>query len=203
MAHVVENIRANTVNDHNVVFIVEKHDTESISTGRSLDAQVVINSHKGCYAGAINSGYESTSSEWLFCGDDSLDFHYGWDQIALDNYQNTHLVIGINDMNNPGSMTGTGSTIHLVARIYLDNIGGVIDSGPGSFLNEQYHHYWTDTEFIETAKSRGYFIGCLNAYAQHLHWASGTAPVDDTTHKNEAHIPEDQAIYNSRVHLWS
>lgn len=203
LADVVKNISENTINLHRVVFIVEPEDELSQRMGREAGGMVLVNKHKACYAGAINTGYEKTTGEWLFCGDDSLDFRYGWDKTALDAYGATHQVIGVNDLNNPSSMSGTGSTIHLVARSYLDEVGGVIDGGPGSFLNEMYHHYWTDTEFIDTAKRRGKFIGCLEAHVHHRHWASGTAPVDSTTHKNESQIPSDQAIYVSRSHLWS
>lgn len=203
LEHVVNNIKSNTINENRVVFIVEPNDHASIEAASKTDSLVLINKNKACYAGAINTGYQETTGEWLFCGDDSLDFRYGWDKTALDTYGNYYQVIGVNDLNNPSSMSGTGSTIHLVARSYLDEVGGVVDGGPRSFLNEMYNHYWTDTEFIDTAKRRGKFIGCLNSHVQHLHWASGTAPVDSTTHKNESQIPSDQAIYVSRSHLWS
>ena len=205
LQHVVDNVRLNTIREHIVVFAVEEDDLDSQQAGAAAGGVVVINTRSRSYAGAVNTAYHNTSSEWLFCGDDSLDFRYGWDETALSRYgDGRHGVIGINDLNNPYSMAGTNSTIHLVHRKYLDEHGGVIDGGPGSFLYEGYNHYYVDTEFTDTAIMRGTFVPCLDSHVHHLHWASNSSvPFDETSAKNESKIPEDERTYSSRRHLWS
>lgn len=201
---VYDNAHDNTVGPHQVVFIVESDDSRSIAAATDTGALVVYNTGARTYAGAINSGYHATAGDWLFTGNDDFDFKYGWDTLGLAHYEDgKYPVIGVNDNLNPTVLNMTNSTIHLVARWYLDDIGGVIDEGAGSFYHEMYHHNYVETEFIDTAKMRGVFMPCLDAEVHHLHWTAGLSEYDETAAlPAKARGAEDAALYSSRNHLW-
>jgi hypothetical protein len=111
-------------------------------------------------------------------------------------------VVGTNDLCNPYVSAGMHSTHSLVDRRYLDEVGGVVDAGPGSFLPTCFTHQFTDTEFIGTAKMRAVFAPCLDSVVEHLHWSLGLTPSDATTAKTIAHLDDDAALYDERKELW-
>jgi glycosyltransferase involved in cell wall biosynthesis len=201
---VFKNISDNTVNPHTVVFITEEDDKASQEAGLAAGGMVVINTRTRSYPGAINSGYHATTSDWLFTANDDFDFKYGWDVAALAHYADGAFpVIGVNDNFNPSVQNRTNSTIHLVARWYLDTLGGVPDQGPKSFYFEGYFHNFVETEFIEVAKTRGKFFPCLDSHVHHLHWSGGLSEVDSTTIKTQANVNEDAQLFTKRTHLWN
>jgi hypothetical protein len=111
-------------------------------------------------------------------------------------------VVGTNDLLNPYVLAGSHSTHSLVARWYLDEHGGVVDMGPGSFLPESYDHNFTDTEFIGTAKMRARFRPCLEAVVEHLHVLTGKSPADATHERSVRGFADDSALYDARRDLW-
>jgi hypothetical protein len=84
----------------------------------------------------------------VFAGADDLNFQPGWDTAALALMDGWVQVVGTNDLLNPYVTAGLHATHYLVDRRYLDDVGGVVDQGPGSFLFDGYDHQYTDTEFI-------------------------------------------------------
>jgi hypothetical protein len=202
LAAVAANVHEATVTPHRVVFIVEEHDKASCAAVADMVPadSGLINLHGPTYAGAILTGYQQTDGEFLFAGADDLRFHPGWDLAALAvNAQ----VVGTNDLCNPFVGAGTHATHYLVHRHYLDTVGGVIDQGPGSFLNTIYDHQYTDTEFVGTAIHRGVFAPCMESIVEHLHWSTGKSDPDATTVKTNARISEDEELFRSRRHLWA
>jgi glycosyltransferase involved in cell wall biosynthesis len=205
LADVVQNAHDNTAGDHVVVLAVESEDHETISVARGLDCQLVINERRPNYSGAITTAYEHTRADYLFAGADDLNFHPGWDEVALSHMDGWVMVVGTNDLLNPYVTAGTHATHYLVDRRYLDEVGGVVDQGPGSFLFDGYSHQYTDTEFIGTAKMRARFRPCFDSIVEHMHaWSDkpGRAAPDATTSKANARITEDAALYDSRRDLW-
>lgn len=201
LAAVAANIHDATEVDHRVVFIIEDVDLKAT---RHLGLDVIVNDHEPNYAGACLTGYERTTAPYLFCGADDLRFHPGWDRAALAAMAALpHLrVVGTNDLCNPYVAAGMHSTHSLVDRRYLDEVGGTVDAGPGSFLPTCYTHQFTDTEFIGTAKMRAVFAPCLDSVVEHLHWSLGLTPEDATTAKTVAHLDDDAALYDERKDLW-
>lgn len=204
LARVAANIAANTAVDHRVVFAVEADDTDTIVAAENLDVDVVINDRAGNYAGAATAAYlAAPDADFVFAGADDLHFHPGWDTAALAHMDGWVQVVGTNDLLNPYVRAGMHATHYLVDRRYLDDIGGVVDQGPGSFLFEGYDHQYTDTEFIGTAKARARFRPCFESVVEHLHALSGKgAAPDQTTAKAQARLAEDSALYDRRRHLW-
>lgn len=201
LASVAANIHDATEVEHRVVFIIEDADLEAT---RHITDTVIVNEHAPNYAGACQTGYERTDGPYLFCGADDLRFHRGWDTAALAVMEALpHLrVVGTNDLCNPYVSAGMHSTHSLVDRRYLDEVGGTVDAGPGSFLPTCYSHNWTDTEFIGTAKVRAVFAPCMESIVEHLHWSLGSTPPDATTAKTVAHMAEDETLYDERRELW-
>jgi len=204
LAAVAANIHAATDAEHRVVFIVECEDEASDDAATATGDTVILNRHAPNYAGAIQTGYEATDGEYLFCGSDDLRFHHGWDRHAIATMEALpHLrVVGTNDLLNPYVQAGTHATHSLVARRYLDEVGGVIDAGPGSFLHEGYDHQFTDTEFIGTAKARAVFAPCMDSIVEHMHFLAGKSDHDATYERAYAELAADEATYMARRELW-
>ena len=206
LASVAANIHDATEVEHRVVFIIEDGDPASfLAAEKTGDRTIVlINESERNYAGACQTGYECTPAPYLFCGADDLRFHKGWDHAALDTMTALpHLrVVGTNDLCNPYVSAGMHSTHSLVDRRYLDEIGGTVDAGPGSFLPTCFQHNYTDTEFIGTAKMRAVFAPCMDSIVEHLHHGSGKSTYDETYAKGDSHMSDDSALYDERRDLW-
>lgn len=201
LAQVAANVHEATTVEHRVVFVIEDADLEA--TRHLTDtADVIVNEHTPNYAGAIQTGYEHTTGEYLFCGSDDLRFHPGWAEAALELFDGWAGVVGTNDLINPYVCAGLHATHSLVARWYIDEIGGTVDGGPGTFLPQCYDHNYTDTEFIGTAKMRARFRPCLASVVEHLHHGSGKSAHDATYERGDRRFAEDSALYDERRDLW-
>lgn len=184
-----------------VVLLMEPDEAIEVDGATTLTRTVGF----GSYAAAINYGYWQTKQEWVFAGADDIVFRRQWLR-KVGQKAGLHPeadVIGTNDLGNPYVIAGTHATHYAVRRRYLDEVGGVVDEGPGSFLWEGYDHNYTDTEFIETAKARGVFVPCLRAVVEHRHFVFGKAEKDETYEKSYAEIDADEKLYKQRVALWS
>lgn len=209
LASVAANIHDATEVEHRVVFIIEETDEASEAAVLATGDHLAYNDGPPNYAGAIQTGYSlgfltRPLPPYLFCGADDLRFHKGWDHAALATMTALpHLrVVGTNDLCNPYVSAGMHSTHSLVDRRYLDEVGGTVDAGPGSFLPTCYTHQFTDTEFIGTAKMRAVFAPCMDSVVEHLHWSLGLTPEDATTAKTIAHLDDDGRLYDERKDLW-
>ena len=202
LARVAANIAENTETEHRVVFAVEAEDVASIAAAAELDVDVVVNEGRPNYSGAITTAYRETPAEYVFAGADDLNFQPGWDTAALALMDGWVQVVGTNDLLNPYVTAGLHATHYLVDRRYLDDVGGVVDQGPGSFLFDGYDHQYTDTEFIATAKMRSRFRPCLESVVEHINAWSPKGTVDATAHKTQVTAAADSALYDSRRDLW-
>lgn len=206
---VVANALGQTADESEVVLIAERDDEPTLDMARSLAAQnpaviLVINDRARSWSGAINAAYPHARGQYIFTGSDDLRFSKGWDTPALQLLgSNQQLrVSGTNDLGNPTVTSGQTSTSHLVDRRYIDEVGGVVDQPPGIMQYEGYDHNYTDQEFVETARHRGVFSVCLESVVEHMHPVFGKSPWDETYKLSIAHYEEDQAVFNSRRHLW-
>lgn len=201
---VADNIHTATEVEHEIVFAVEADDLDSIEAATEVGATVVVNGRSRNYAGAANSAYQQVGPafDYLFAGSDDLRFRLGWDEQALRKMACHVQVVGTNDLLNPYVAKGWHATHYLIDRRYLDDEGGVVDEGPGSFLFEGYDHQFTDTEFIGTAKARAAFQPCLDSVVEHMHFLAGKNPRDDGYEAAYANEEADGVIYDSRKHLW-
>jgi glycosyltransferase involved in cell wall biosynthesis len=196
------NIAERSKTDIHICFIVEPDDYASLSVIKREGFSYVLNQGPKSYAGAVNTAYALSDAEYLFCGSDDLNFSEGWDLRLLAHVDPWFAVFGTNDLFNPYVLQGSHATHYLVKREYLDKIGGMVDAGPGSFLNPAYSHNYTDTEFIWTAKARAKFKPVLSCVVEHTHWAAKKASKDATYLKGEEHVKQDEELYLSRRHLW-
>ena len=202
LAGLVDNIAANTMSDHTVTFVTEVWDEATISAVDALGLIAVVNDLTENYSGAMNTAYGAGDADFLFAGADDLIFHPGWDEACLARFDGWCGVVGTNDLLNPFVLAGAHSTHSMVARWYLDDIGGVVDLGPGSFLPEMYDHNFSDTEFIGTAKMRARFRPCLEAVVEHVHVSTGRAPADATHQRSMRAFYSDAELYEDRRELW-
>ena len=203
LAAIVANIHAATDTDHRIIFAVERHDTASQDAIEPLDADVVLNTRTANYAGALNTAYEQSDNTWIFTGADDLVWSEGWDSICLSKTDNWFRVVGTNDLLNTHVLAGWHSTHSLVAREYLDMVGGVVDDGAGSFYPECYDHNYCDTEFVNTAKMRGRWRPCLAAIVEHEHVTTGKVEADATYLRSIRHYDDDARLYEMRMSLWA
>lgn len=204
VAEVAADIAAATTVPHQVHFVVEADDHDSFDVTLAAHLKPFINEGARSYSGAINTAMRYTDGEWLFAGADDLHFHPGWDVAALRCAAENPWahVIGTDDLLNPYVKQGVHATHYLVRRTYLDEVGGIVDEGPGSFLHEGYGHNYTDTEFIGTAKARCVFRPCFESIVAHLHESAGLSPRDATHDKADATYGADAELYESRRPLW-
>lgn len=197
------NATAATTLPHEVVFVVESDDFDSRHAAAEVGT-VILNTRSRNYAGAVNTAYQSHGHrfDYLFCGSDDLRFHPGWDIKAIKWMDEQTRVVGTNDLLNPYVARGWHATHYLIDRRYLDDEGGVVDEGPGSFLQEAYDHQFTDTEFIGTAKARCRFRPCLDSVVEHMHFLAGKSERDDRYDRAYAHETDDGELYDERKSLW-
>ena len=187
-----------TLSPYRLVFICSPRDSQQISACTDTGAEVMIvdwSPGPADYARKINHGYRETSSEWVFQGADDIRFTEGWDTEALACDKR---VIGTNDLHNPSVLRGRGSTHSLIARSYIEELGGTED-GSGDILCELYDHQYVDRELIEVARRRGEFISCLTSVVEHFHPHWGNAERDSTYTKAWRQTGADHRLFRKRL----
>lgn len=186
----------------NVYFIVEKDDQESIDVLGTHQLSYFINERSRKTQGAINTAYLKTGEKYFFCGADDLDFRPGWLEIALKKMVDPIKVVGTNDLHNPSVLRGVYATHMLIDRDYIRERSGTFDS-EDLVLSESYIHNQADREFVEIAKLRGVFVPCFEAVVEHLHWAYGLSPKDETYARQDGTSNHDRRLYHRRRPLWT
>lgn len=161
----------------------------------------ILDSEYGSYAEAINEGWKHCDERWLFLGADDLRFCPEWLDEALAKMVDGVKVVGTNDLHNPYVLTGHHATHYLVDRRYIEQVGGVIDGGPGSFLYP-YDHGYTDSEFIETARVRGVFTVALDSVVEHLHPDFDNREPDEVDKRTRRDSSGDYETFIKRREMW-
>lgn len=184
LAAVSADIHEATVSDHEIIFIAEPGDTATHEAVRDLPDRLHINTHRACWAGALNSAFGGARGEYVFLGSDDVHFHPGWDAKVLAVMKDGVLVGGTNDLLNYQVMQGVMATHTLIDRRYIEETGAAIDEPPGTVMFEGYGHDYGDSELVSLAIHRGVFAPCLDAVVEHMHWTR-TGQRDATTTLNE------------------
>lgn len=202
LSRVIDNLYENTpFESFNAYFILESHDTASIEAAKHLRAKVIINEGKPCYADAINTAYHKTLEPYFFTGADDLGFQQGWLETALACMNETIKVVGTNDLGQIPIGVARNSTHYLVARDYIKKQSGVIDQ-PDTVLYF-YSHNYTDTEFTQTAVSRGVYVYCPESRIEHFHPVWNKGVWDETYKKGQQTSAQDERLFKERRHLWT
>jgi len=198
----IESVNACTP-EANLLFLCSPGDAAEIEAVKASGANHVVvpwPCGPGDFARKQNYGFAQTEEEWVFCGADDLVFHHGWFESCMATHHRSRAcVIGTVDKGNWRTVSGQHSTHFLVHRDYLEC--GTIDE-PGKIFNESYDHQWTDDECVQTAMWRGTYAHAHTAIVEHQHPHWGTATMDQTYEKATRATAQDQALYESRKHLW-
>lgn len=184
LAEFVDNIHDATKHEHQVTFVAEKHDVDTVQTVKALAAadprvRLIYNDRTKSCLGAFNSAVRHITAPFWFGAGDDIVFSDGWDVPCLKLMGDGYQVVGTNDLHNPNVLKGITATHMLIDTNYILTQGGTLDLGPGIACCEEYRHGFFDTELIEVAKQRGVWAPCLDSVVEHLHWAFGLAHIDE------------------------
>lgn len=192
-----KNAHENTKCKHTLTFVVEPEDQESIDKINELGEKLLISKYPGNHTGAANTAYEETKEPFFIIANDDFNFHYGWDEPALEKMKDETIgVVGLND-----GKSQRFTTITLVRRKYIQEHSGVMDM-PNTLYYPGYNHNYVDTEFSNTAMKRNMFAICPESVVEHMHWAFGKAQMDPTYEKSNKTTSQDAHTYSQRQHLW-
>lgn len=201
---VAANIHQATSTEHEILIVAERTDEGTVFAAcREPGVIPVINTRSRNYAGAINTGFQLASGQYIFTGADDLNFHPGWDKAALDQMTGDIRVVGTNDLLNDGVLRGVHATHYLIDRRYIEDPGAVVDAPPRTVLFQGYDHQYSDTEAIGTARARGVFAPCLESIVEHMHFTAGRSLRDATYDKGFARVAQDAELFAQREHLWT
>ncbi len=193
---VVKNVHEATSIKHTIYFVSEPDDQATIDEVKRLKQKLIINKFPGTHTGAANTAYLETTEPFFMIANDDFTFHKGWDISAIKAIEGFG-VCGVNDGTNQNF-----TAITLVRRSYIEKQSGAVDQ-ENILYHPGYHHNYVDTEFSQTAKSRGQFTSCPESLVEHRHYSFGKSPMDETYKKTLIGVNSDQALYESRKHLWS
>jgi len=199
----LESIAAATDVDYKVVFICSPSDpTQEVCRDSEADTITVPwEPERADFAKKINCAYRAIEEEWYFQAATDLVFQEGWASRALHVAQASRCgVIGTNDLGNPAVKKGNHATHIVFSRAYIEEHGGTFDSS-GAVFSEVYDHQFCDTEFVQTALSRGQFKPSLRSIVEHMHPHWGKGEMDDTYLKSERSFREDMTIYHQRMQI--
>lgn len=190
----LENIHAVTQTPHEVYFIAEKGDPETVKTLLDSSAVLIHGSYGSC-AKAMNEGYRISTEPYVFTGNDDLRFHEGWDTAALEALEDGKHVCGTNDGNN--RMT----CFALVRRSFIESQSGVFDK-PDTLWHE-YQSQYCDTELADYAQHRGVWTEAPESLTEHLHWEFGKGDRDHPNYvKGRALCEADHRTFVERRKRW-
>lgn len=150
------------------------------------------------YAQKINAGVRYTDSALIVFAADDLIFLPGWyARAAFVMGGGGYGVVGLND-GIPRSDRPTHATHFLVRRSYAERPCAGGEPGP---LHEGYRHWYTDDEFISTARARGHYQYAENARIYHEHPCVG-GNMDTVYQVGYDFADQDRAVFEGRRHLW-
>lgn len=202
LAEVAKNIEETTHHPFTLYFGLEKDDTEGIKAAKATGHQVIINPNKPGYSNTVQAMYEASKGKYWFHSNDDFVHLKDWDKDPIGMLEDSPelMVIGCND----GNPKTRYYTISMVRRKYIENMSGVVDMPNRCFYI--YNHNFIDTEFTETAISRGVWQACGSPCIEHhnpgFSHLFGEIEIDETYEKNNATSVEDQKTYEERRHLW-
>jgi glycosyltransferase involved in cell wall biosynthesis len=189
---------------HELLFICTEGDSKQIEACRATERGVleVAWPPERDYGRKMNAGYRLAQCDWLLLGSDDITFEPGWDAELLRVAAETgKRVVGSNDKANRTVQQGVFSTHTLVARSYVEDLGGCLE-GPGHLVSEAYDHNFVDRELAALAQARGEWAFAPNAVIRHHHPAFGGAQQDATYEKGRNTFFGDQMLFWERAEQW-
>lgn len=197
LAAVAKNIEETTKNPFILYFGVEPDDGESYQAAISTGHIAVVNKYEMGYSNTIQSMYESSTEPIWFHANDDFEFLPNWDEHPMAMFETDSVkVVGVPQNQADKSY----SAICFARRSYIEEQSGVIDTPNRVFY--PYHHNYQDTEFTETAQSRGVWAVSSTPCIIHQHPGIIGGEKDDVYKKNDATADIDKKTYESRRHLW-
>lgn len=198
LQQVADNIKAATKNSYQLYFGLEPDDGAGIEAAKAVKgAKVIINPHPMGYSNTIQAMYEASSEEFWFHANDDFYFEPNWDEKPIAMFETPSvMVVGVKQTEDDPSC----SAICFGRRKYIEEQSGVIDMPNRVFY--PYGHNYQDTEFTQTAQSRGVWAKCDAPCINHLHPGFTGEEKDYTYKKNDDLAPADEQTFNSRKHLW-
>jgi hypothetical protein len=201
-APLAASLAAATTTPYRLAWLCSPGDDEQIAACHEAGGEVMVMGWKpdrADFAMKIDHGFTHTSEPWLFQGADDLRFTRGWEVHALSIGEARGAgVVGTNDLGNPLVKRGIHSTHTFFSRAYIEQQGGTVD-GSGLVFSHAYSHEYCDSEFIETAKSRGQFVMSKRSVVEHLHPHWGKAEMDSTYEKATANSDKDRLLFVQRM----
>lgn len=199
---VYQNIVETTFNPIAIFFGVELEDEASQKAVHKLGvmAHLVVNLFEPGYSNTIQSIYEQDKySEFFIHANDDFEFTQGWDIGPIDMFmdQPKLMVVGLRQR----EQDRDGSAICMVRKSYIKDQSGVIDVPNRVFY--PYNHNYQDTEFTQTAQSRGVWAKYDPLVIHHRHPGFINAEKDEVYKKNDATAEVDQRTFEKRRHLWT
>jgi hypothetical protein len=204
---VCESIFANTEVEVELYFVCSPGDHAEYDACANTGEEIILvpwEAGPGDFAKKQNLAYTYTTAPYILLGADDLDFEIGWDVRALAVAERTRAgVIGTNDDANPLVKKGRHATHPIVARDYIETIGGTWHDGPGIVYHEGYGHQYVDTELCGAAIERGEWAFAHTSVVRHLHpmyphRGIGRTPMDDTYRKALGDAHADKMIFVER-----
>jgi hypothetical protein len=150
------------------------------------------------YSDTIQTMYESSKEPfWVHVNDDFV-FLPNWDEQPIAMFDTPSvMVVGVKQNEAETSF----SAFSFARRKYIEEHSGVIDTPNRVFYG--YNHNYQDTEFTQTAQKRGVWAKCDAVIVDHQHPGFTGGEKDETYKKNDATVGLDEALFNSRKHLWA
>jgi hypothetical protein len=181
---ILENLKK-TAPDAEVIFMAEFNDP--------IVAPNVIRGDFRNPQNAANATYWLNKHPFFHTAPDDWEWQPGWFDACMKVFNNP-----LTSVVSPKIFDGTHSNNNgfIVRRSYIQTQSGVVDMPNTVFY--PYVHYYCDTEFLWTSKTRGVWNSCDDAVIYHNQ-------VWDATHEsvnNQNIIEVDKATYNSRRHLF-
>lgn len=203
---VIPAMRANRITDVIASIVATTTDYEIIVVATGDCAAVatelpvtLINDGGGSWPKRLNLGYKSTHANFIFTGADDLKFHPNWFEsamITMNQFPNGFGVVAVNDYLNRAG-------VHfLIAKRYIDEIGGVLDQPVGTIACEAYAHSYCDDELRTTALFHNRFAYCNDSVVEHMHTGAGKAENDAIYEMGNATMASGLVTYQSRSYLW-
>lgn len=204
LAAVARNIEETTHNPFTLYFGLEVDDPEGIEAAKATGHIVIVNKYEPGYANTTQTMYEASSEPYWFHGNDDFVFLKDWDKAPIEELAKRPelMVLGVSD----GNPSTNYWTISMVKREYIEKMSGVVDMPNRVFY--PYNHNYIDTEFSQTAVTRGVWdkleVPCIEHHHPGLAHLFGDTPKNDATYaKNDATAGIDGNTFSSRVHLFT
>lgn len=173
------------------VIVVAEVDERAIKEVESLPVLSVFNkSWRGSVAG-WNAGASLAHGDLLVTGADDIWWHDEWLQRAIEQMDVAGTCYcGLNDLEWNG--WDHDPTHWVITR------QGIIDYCGGCLMPPVYKTTFADNEIAARIKRAGQFTWCKQAYAEHMHFSNGKAPVDKGYLTMSRYYHADKAVYDRR-----